>query len=204
MSDEKASIEPKPSLLPFMTREVYEALPMGKYPGQAVIVDDDRLAEVMTLLAGERVLGFDTETKPSFHKGEFHLPALIQIAGEAGVFLFPLRRITDPAPIFPLLENPAILKVGVGVADDLIQLQKIRPFQAGGILDLSHIAAKRGLPKTGVRWLAAHFLDIRISKKAKCSNWERDPLQGYQVDYAATDAWVCREVYFRMAEQGWV
>ncbi len=204
MSDEKPAVAPAVPPIPFMPREEYDALPMGKYPGKTEIVEDDRLAEVMSLLAQETVLGFDTETKPCFRKGEFHLPALIQVAGESGVFLFPLRRISDPTPIFPLLEDSQVLKVGVGVGDDMIQLQKIRPFQASGVLDLSHLASKRGLTKTGVRWLAAHFLGMRISKKAKCSNWERDPLQAFQIDYAATDAWVCREVYLKMAAEGWL
>ena len=152
-------------------------------------------------LLNESVLGFDTETKPSFKKGEKYLPSLVQLAGEHAVYIFQLRHLRHYAPLSVILSDPFIAKVGVAVHDDIKKLQELIHFIPAGFVDLSDVTAKVGLGIMGIRTLAAHFLECRVSKGARCSNWASDILRSKQVEYAATDAWVPRVAYLRIQDQ---
>jgi ribonuclease D len=150
------------------------------------------------------VVGFDTETRPAFRKGESFLPSLVQLATARAVYLFQLKGGDFSAPLAEVLSSAAIAKAGVSVADDLRQLQKVFPFEPQSVVDLGTVARRRGLQQTGVRNLAALFLSLRIPKGAKTTNWAAPRLSPQQIQYAATDAWACRELYLRFKELGFM
>ena len=183
-----------------ITPESINALDIRRYEGEVVLVasEADR-ARAMEDFAGERVAGFDTETRPSFRPGESHPPALAQLATARAVYLFQLQRAEHGGALAPILASKTI-KAGVGVADDLRQLRRAFHFEPRNFVDLSLVARRHGLEKTGVRTLAALFLGCRIPKGTKTSNWAHPRLTRQQITYAATDAWVCRELYLKFEE----
>ncbi|MBF0124827.1 MAG: 3'-5' exonuclease domain-containing protein 2 [Magnetococcales bacterium] len=188
----------QPAYNPFhkLTGEEINQLPIKKWQGDTVLVQSDhQMACAVARLQQESVVGFDTETKPIFKKGPAHVPALLQLAGASCVYLFRLAHLQQFDPLVELLEQEHILKVGIGISQDIQQLQGVFACKAAGLVDLGVIAKKSGLPHYGIRSLAAGCFGVRISKRAQCSNWERDELHRYQIEYAATDAWISREIY---------
>ena len=141
------------------------------------------------------VLGFDTETRPVFRKGVHHNVSLLQLSTPKEAFLFRLNHLGFPNELVALLEDSTILKVGVAILDDVRGLQKLSNFKAGGFVELADIAGNLGIVTCGLRNLAAIFLGVRITKKAQLTNWERPEINSKQSLYAATDAWICLEMY---------
>jgi ribonuclease D len=181
--------------------EEINELPIQRYAGEIVAVETaDDMARAAADFAAERVVGFDTETRPSFRPGESHPPALAQVATARAVYLFPLLRLGSLATLAALLESEKIAKVGVGLADDVRALRRTLEFAPAAMVDLGVIARRHGLEKSGVRALAAAFLGFRIPKGTKTSNWAVRRLSAQQVTYAATDAWACRELYLKFEE----
>lgn len=171
-------------------------LPLKKYEGPVEIIDsDERLRAVIPGLYGERVLGFDIEVRPTFRSGDHFTPALAQLAARDAVYLVQLKKIKSLAPLAELFADNEVIKAGVAVAGDIAHLHEIMPFKEAGFVELGKLAGRKGIKASGVRTLAANVLGCRISKGAQCSNWERSRLVPAQVVYAATDAWICREIY---------
>ncbi len=196
---------PKQDYTRKLSKEDINALPIVRYEGEVHLVRDEQsLHQALDQLNKERVLGFDTETKPSFRKGKLNPPALIQLAAEHAVYLIQLTWIPLNDELTSLLSNPKILKVGVSIHDDMRELQKVHPFEAEGIVDLGLLAKQNKLETKGLRNLAANFFDYRITKGPQCSNWNAHELSHRQISYAATDAWIGRKVYLRMEELGMV
>ncbi len=186
-----------------ITREDLANLPVNRYHGPVhLVTSQHEVAQALADIRQERVTGFDTETRPSFRKGEFHLPCLVQVATARAVYLFPLRHTEAFPALTELLSEARIAKAGVALADDLRTLKAVFPFHEKNMVDLGKVARSRGLEQTGVRNLAAIFLGFRIPKGARTSNWAAPRLTEAQVTYAATDAWVCRELYLRMESLG--
>jgi ribonuclease D len=177
-------------------------LPIRRYEGEIHLVATPHdLDRALDELRRETLLGFDTETRPAFRAGESYPPSLAQLAGSRAVYLFQLPRI-DAAALAEILASSAIVKAGVGLADDLRALRKLLPFEERSMLDLGAAARRHGLRRTGVRTLAALFLGFRIPKGTKTSNWAAPRLSPQQVAYAATDAWACRELCLKFRELG--
>jgi ribonuclease D len=188
-----------------ISREAVNALPIRRYEGDVRLVASREDAERAAAdLAAERVVGFDTETRPAFRAGESYPPALVQIAGARAVYLFQLARADFSATLAALLASGSTVKAGVGLADDLRQLRKVFDVAPAALVDLGAVARAHGVEKSSVRTLAALFLGIRIPKGTKTSNWAARALSSQQIAYAATDAWVCRELYLRFAALGLV
>jgi ribonuclease D len=148
-------------------------------------------------LKHEAVLGFDTETRPTFKKGDYYPPALIQLGTLDCVYLFRICVTKSLAPLLPILESESILKTGVAIKDDVKELRAMEDFQAGGFVEIADITLKLGYENRGLRALAGLLMQGRISKAAQVSNWARPELDLKQVRYAATDAWISRELYIR-------
>jgi ribonuclease D len=155
----------------------------------------DDLAAAMRRLAGHTLLGFDTETRPAYTKGESYPPSLLQLAGDNEVFIFQLRHLGLAKPLREILADSNIIKAGVSLDYDIRELKKLSHFKAAGFIDLGNLAKQAGIKNHGLRGLAAVFLGLRISKGAQTSNWAKDVLTPQQIRYAATDAWVGRRLY---------
>lgn len=181
-------------------------LPLGQFEGEIVLVDKPtQIADVIKALSGENLIGFDTETRPSFTKGNQHQVALLQLATKDIAFLIRVNQIGMPGAIKELLETKQIIKIGAAVRDDLKALSKLREkFAPQSFYDLNEELKRVGFENVGVRNLAAMVLNVRISKSEQVSNWESQVLTEKQMLYAATDAWACLEIYTKLSYQGYL
>ena len=187
-------------LLRELTREEVNELPIKRYEGEVRLVESaSQLEQAVAEWRDERVVGFDTETRPAFRPGESYLPALAQIATARLVYLLPLQRLDCKDALRTLLAADTA-KSGVGMPDDMRALRKSFEFTEKSIVDLGAIARRHGLKQSGVRYLAALLLGTRIPKGTKTSNWAAARLAPQQIAYAATDAWICRELYLKFEE----
>lgn len=165
------------------------------------IVTLEGAARACEILLQEKVLGFDTETRPSFTKGESYTPSLLQLATKDRAFLFRLKFYPFPPELVTLLEATTVLKVGIGIKDDLHGLNKITKFTPGGFVDLAdEVKRRKGMTNASLRSLTAIFLGKRLFKKAKTTNWERKDLTEAQIKYAATDAVVGYLIHEKIVE----
>ncbi|MCC5834548.1 MAG: 3'-5' exonuclease domain-containing protein 2 [Opitutales bacterium] len=186
-------------------KETINKLPLKTYEGPIILAEDQAAMEAAVAdLRKEAILGFDTESRPAFKKGENYGVSLLQLAGTRAVYLFQLSRYQDLVPLFQLLEDPAIVKAGVAIHDDIRKLNELHPFTAAGFIEIADITQKSGIVNTGLRSLTAFFLGFRISKRAQVSNWARQKLTPAQIQYAATDAWTSRRLYECCQQRGWV
>ena len=185
-----------------LEKQEINALPLKTYDGKIFIIN--RLQDVKTscsILQKENILGFDTETRPAFQKGEYYTPSIIQLAGEKSVYIFQLHQVGFCKPLKQLLSNRGVLKCGVAIKYDLSQLNLLSEFIPRGFVDLGELARKSLVPHHGLRGLAAYFLHFRISKQAQISNWNVKTLKKKQIIYAATDAWLGRELYLKFKKE---
>ena len=186
------------------SKEEINDLPIRRYEGPVeVIRTQEELDKAMERLRGQAVLGFDTESRPSFRKGKYYPPSLVQLAPADRVYIIQLTWLPLNDTLASLLGAPDVLKVGAAIHDDVKELQKLHDFTPDGIVDLGDMAKDLGLETRGLRSLAANILGVRISKAARCSNWAGKKLQNQQIVYAATDAWIGRELYFKLKELEW-
>lgn len=172
-----------------ISKEEINSLPLFEFNGKIELITnkEDALLACQELLK-EDLLGFDTETRPSFKKGEFHHIALLQLATRHKAYLFRLNMFKIPKELIEILSNPEIKKVGVAISDDIKGLQKLSPFKAQNFQEIAELAKNLSVEHFGLRALVAIFLGKRLSKKAKVSNWERRELDPAQIQYAACDA----------------
>lgn len=192
-----------PELHRNVSREEINALPIRRYEGPVhVIAAAGELAPAMDDILQEKLVGFDTETRPAFRPGESYPPSLAQVATARAVYLFQVQRAEIAAAVARMLSEEHIVKAGVGMADDLKSLKKVVAFHEKSIADVGTLAQRHGLKQSGVRNLSGLFLGFRIPKGTKTSNWARHTLTEQQIVYAATDAWACRELYLKFRELG--
>lgn len=180
-----------------------EQLPLGVFPGEIKVIDKPGLdfERAVLYLRRQKVLGFDTESRPTFSPGEHgHGVALLQLSGPQKAFLFRVQLLGMRRALRNILSNGSIIKVGAASADDVRGLQRLHTFKPEGFIDLQKIAWEWGIRDKSVKKLAANILGCRISKAQQLSNWETPVLSPSQCKYAATDAWVCREMYLKLLE----
>ncbi|MBC7371028.1 MAG: 3'-5' exonuclease domain-containing protein 2 [Bdellovibrionaceae bacterium] len=167
-----------------------------QFPGKIhLITSDEQCAAVLQHLNSTRELGFDTETRPSFKKGEWYDVALLQLATDTDAYLFRLHRLSQFEIFKNILENAEILKVGAAVRDDLKALQKRFAFVPKNVIELQDVAKAKNLKNMGLKGMAEEVLGLPLSKRAKITNWEAPHLTEAQLMYAATDAWVGLHLY---------
>jgi ribonuclease D len=182
-------------------KEEINLLPPMDFEGEIVeIVTPEGAKRAAEILSTEKMLGFDTETRPSFTKGEFYTPAILQLATHEKAFLFRLKFFQLPEEMIALMENPEITKVGIGIKDDLIGLGKIMKVRPAGFVDLADEMKKKGVTSSSLRSLTAIFLGKKLFKKAKTTNWERRDLTPAQIKYAAIDAVVGYLIYEKILD----
>lgn len=186
-----------------VTPEEIEKLPMDGFTGQIHVISRPGIEYLKALnyLQSQKILGFDTETRPVFSPDAPHNKvALLQLSGSEHAYLFRLNKMGLRRRLCSILSNPEILKVGAASHDDVHGLQKYSSFPENGFVDLQKIAWEWGIRDKSVKKLAANILGIRISKTQQLSNWEAEELSEAQKKYAATDAWVCREMYLKLLD----
>jgi ribonuclease D len=183
----------------FITKEEINTFELDKYSGEIVLVDTiDALVKACKEIAECNLIGIDTETKPSFKKGQMNQVALLQIATDKKAYIIRLKMVEMSEELAAIFSNKDIIKVGIAVRDDLKDLKKIKPFNEQSVIDLNVLAPQLGFESIGAKKLSALVLGIRISKRQQVSNWEAVDLSQAQIDYAATDAWICREIYLKL------
>lgn len=182
-----------------ITLDEIKELELKWFEGEIVIVDNFKtFREIIPRLSNSKVLGFDTETKPSFKKGHKNRVSLIQLANNEIACLFRINRIGLPDELIDLLANPGIVKAGVAIHDDIKFLKTVRKFNPHGFVDLQSFVRDWGIQSSGLKKLTAIILGFRISKRQQVTDWESVQLTEAQEIYAATDAWVCHEIYKKL------
>ena len=176
--------------------EEMQSFELSWFKGEIILVDNEEIfSKVIPLLRDKKVLGFDTETKPTFKKGVTHKVSLLQLATDDLACLFRINKIGLPDELIDILSDESIIKTGVAIHDDLKVLKAIRKFSPHGFIDLQTFVKDFGIQSSGLKKLTAIVLGFRISKGQQVTNWEAEELTEPQITYAATDAWVCHEIY---------
>ncbi len=181
--------------------EVINTLELASFPGNIQIIDrvGPEFTKAINYLKRQSILGFDTETRPCFTaKQPRNSMALLQLSGPEKAYLFRVRDMGVPPKLAAILSNANILKIGAAVHDDIKGLQKYNKFFANGFVDLQKIVWEWGIRDKSVKKMTAIILGYKISKLQQLSNWEAEQLSHSQQLYAATDAWVCREMYKKL------
>jgi ribonuclease D len=176
-------------------------MPVAEFKGRIITIDTaDAVDKAIKALSREKIVGIDTETRPSFRKGVQHNVSLIQMSTADTCFLIRLNRTGMPNSLISFLENDEIIKVGLSLHDDNQALCKRRKFKAGGFVDLQKCVGKFGIEEMSLQKIFAIIFAQRISKSQQLTNWENDVLTDKQKLYAATDAWACLEIYNRLKQ----
>ncbi len=182
-----------------ITKEEILALPLSSFSGEIIVVEDPKhVPGVAKTLSGYDILGFDTETRPAFRKGVINEVALLQFATEEKAFIFRLNKTGLPPSLVSLMANPGIIKAGAAIRDDIRSLQRLARFNPAGFVELQELVKEHNIRDSGLRKMAGIVMGIQISKAQQVTNWERQVLTEAQLVYAATDAWVCYEIYRRL------
>ncbi len=186
-----------------ITKAEINELPMRQYEGPIHLCRTPEEADKATKkIKEETLLGFDTETRPAFRKGESYDPSLLQLATETEVYLFQIQQTGLTPDLLAILSNPDIIKVGVAIDRDISELRAMAPFEADGFVELADPAKNARIKNLGLRGLTAILFGFRISKKEQVSNWARKELTPSQKTYAATDAWLGRKIYLGFRDNG--
>ena len=171
-------------------------LPRVQFQGRIFVIFSQREADrAVDYLMQQDILGFDTETRPSFRKGQIHQVALLQVATHDTCFLFRLNRIGITPSIQRLLEDQHITKVGLSLQDDLRMLRLRSDFTPGTFIELQKEIKDIGIQDMSLQKIYANLFGGKIAKNQQLSNWEADTLSEAQQRYAATDAWACIRIH---------
>lgn len=184
---------------PTISNEEASQLPAAHFDGEIIVVDsDEQIESACRDLAAQRIIGFDTETRPSFKAGQTNRVALLQLSTHERCYLIRLCRVKLHNTLLSILSNPDIIKIGADVDGDIRALHVLRHFRERGFTDLQRIIAGWGVEEKSLRKMAAIVLGQRVSKAQRLSNWEAASLTPQQQMYAATDAWVCIAIYEKL------
>lgn len=181
--------------------EQLQKLDYASFPGKIQVIDSvgAEFNRAIAYLRSQKVIGFDTETRPCFSASQPRYGvALLQLSGPEKAFLFRVNRMGMHRRLCNILGDKRIVKVGAAIHDDIRGLQKHRDFIPDNFVDLQKIVWEWGIRDKSVKKMSAIILGFRISKTQQLSNWEAEKLSDQQCRYAATDAWVCREMYIKL------
>ena len=184
-----------------ITPKEMEALDFASFPGKIYVIDSvgAEFNRAIAYLRSQKIIGFDTETRPTFSQDQPRYGvALLQLSGLDKAFLFRVNKMGMHRRLCNLLASEKVVKVGAAIHDDIKGLQKKHDFKPAAFVDLQKIVCEWGIRDKSVKKMAAIILGFRISKTQQLSNWEASALSEGQCRYAATDAWVCREMYLKL------
>lgn len=183
-------------------KEIVKDLPIAQTDCQIELIDSpDEVDKAVKYLLRSKVVGFDTESKPSFTKGKSNKIALMQISTQKRCFLFRLQMIGKNQRLKEFLENENIKKIGVAIHGDLRNLRVWSKFEPKNFVDLQNIVGDYGIEELGLQKIYAIVFGKKISKSQQLSNWEAKILNRAQQVYAATDAWACRQIYLKLTKK---
>jgi ribonuclease D len=186
---------------PEISHEELQRLPLTQFEGNIHVINNYEKAQLAAeKLETQTVLGFDTESRPSFSRGTVNRVALLQLATESDAYLFRLNVMKMPKKLLEILTNPNILKIGAAIKNDLDSLKKFAKINSPSFIDLQKLMPFFEIKSLGLAKMAGIILGIRISKSQQLSNWENVALTLAQERYAATDAWVCYSIYKKLEE----
>ena len=178
-------------------KQAINEMPRVSFRGRIHIIDAiSQVKSAVTALRSATIVGFDTETRPSFHRGERHQVALLQLSTDTDAFLFRVNKTGIPAPIKDFLEDPDIIKVGLSTNDDFHQLNRREPdLQPVAFAELQQIVTQYHIVDMSLQKIFAILFQQKISKGQQLTNWEAPQLTSAQQQYAAIDAWACLHIY---------
>jgi ribonuclease D len=179
-----------------ISKEQLSNMPAASYDGRIEVVQTEATAKkAMRFLMDQPVVGFDTETRPSFRKGHLHSVALMQISTPTCCFLIRLNRLGLFPELREFLENPNIKKIGLSLRDDFMVLNRLAPVEPQGFVDLQSMVKQYEIGEASLSKIHAIIFGERISKGQRLTNWEATELTELQQRYAALDAWACLRIY---------
>ena len=180
-----------------ISKEEISSLPILEYEGRNIVLVDtlSKLKTTIEVLKNEEVLGFDTETKPSFEKGKMNKVALLQLSTADTCYLIRLNVLGMQNSIIELLSSEKPLKIGLSLKDDYKMLNRRRNFKPAGFLDLQSVIGKFGIKDLSLQKIYAIMFNKKISKSQRLTNWQAPNLTLQQQKYAAVDAWACMDIY---------
>ena len=182
-----------------LTNEQVNDLPLYQFNGGIFVLDSfEKFDDFFPLLNGQKILGFDTETRPSFKKGKVNPVSLLQITTCNQAFLIRINKIGLPDEVKEILANPEIIKIGLAIKDDIKILREINDFEPAGFIDLQDYVEEFAIEAKSLKKITGIVLEKRISKSQQVTNWEKEELSEAQQVYAATDAWVCLQIYRKL------
>lgn len=185
-----------------IAKEVVAELPVETFSGKIVVVDrENEVFDAVQDLIQHSQLGFDTETKPAFKRGQVNKIALLQLSTLDTCYLFRLNKIGYPDVLDKIICNPEIVKIGLSLRDDFAAIRKRSDKQPKNFIDLQTFVDNYGIIDNGLQRIYAIIFGKKISKNQRLSNWEADILSPAQQQYAAIDAWACLRIYRQLLEQ---
>ncbi len=174
-------------------------LPTINFEGRIVVVEsEDDIEAACADLMSYPMIGFDTETRPSFKAGVSYKVSLLQLSTPKCCYLFRLNKIPLSRSLLRILESESVKKIGVDVTGDIRALRALRHFKDRGFIDLQSIIERWGIGEKSLRKMSGLVLGYKVSKAQRLSNWEAQKFTAPQALYAATDAWVCLEIYDKL------
>lgn len=176
-------------------------LPVASFHGDIVIVDShDKVDKAISDLRASDIIGFDTETRPSFKKGQSYTVSLLQLSTRDTCYLFRLNHIGLPQSLIHILEDPDLLKIGLSLHDDLHNLNKLSTLNPQGFIDLQQFVKDYLIADNSLARIYGILFSKRISKGQRLTNWEAKSLTQCQQAYASLDAQACIEIYEYLKE----
>ena len=187
----------------FVSKDEIKNYSIEKFTGKIHVIDkENSVLAAYSFLKKQKILGFDTESKPTFKKGVSSHVSLIQFSTNDQAFLFRINKIGFNEKLIDIISDKKIKKIGIAIFDDIKALQKIKCFESNSIIDLNQLALNLGFESIGAVKLSILILGFAISKSVRLSNWERENLSISQLEYAATDAWICNMIYKKLLNEG--
>lgn len=182
-------------------KKIISTLPRVLFSGRIIVIDNEKdVDKAVKYLLSSKIIGIDTETRPSFRKGVYHKVALLQASTHSVCFLFRLNVMGFPTSLLRLVEDMSVIKVGISLHDDLMMIGKRAKFKKGNFIDLQDLIKNFGIEDMSLQKLYANLFHERIVKREQLSNWEAIELSERQKLYAATDAWACIKIYEKMMQ----
>lgn len=177
-------------------KEALASLPLAVYSGKISVIDSaEQIPQAVDALSRAKIIGFDTETRPSFKKGQSNNVSLIQMCSSKECFLFRINMTGITPPLKNLLEDAGKIKVGLSLHDDFHNLAKICDLKPQGFIDLQTYVKRTGILDNSLARIYAIVFGQRISKGQRLTNWEATTLTVHQQQYAALDARACIDIY---------